>query len=323
MRAVHGGESSMLKTSQKSHRGLLTEESYRRASYKELAMTKRIAPGLFLCLLLGFAPTARADLHLVVEDPFDVGGGLTSYRYHLVADTADDIVTAVDLNFFGPMSQFRVAGVLDTPTLDSAALLGAQAAQDSHFMLSASDMLPITSPAETTDVLNGVFGVKASSQSMDLLIAQIVMSGSRKPTVVGQVARQGGELHDLVLPIGRPPGILADARILADPNLAGWVVLDGTGSCGLGDEGGPKTWLWDINGDGRYDDASGQTVHMSLDFLIQQLDIPAGRNSIGLMVIGDGGGYDFSSASIEVIPEPASLTFLTVGAMALLRRRRA
>ncbi|MBN1588412.1 MAG: PEP-CTERM sorting domain-containing protein [Pirellulales bacterium] len=99
-------------------------------------------------------------------------------------------------------------------------------------------------------------------------------------------------------------------------------LLDGTASY---DPDGENivSWLWDLDDDQDYDDASGATCEVTYDYLVNTLGlIPGHVYDIGLKVVDDEGECGFASSSIDLIPEPSGLVLLIVGAMLLALRRR-
>jgi hypothetical protein len=155
------------------------------------------------CLLA--AQLSYAGVTVEVEPGVSVGGGLTSYTVNLVADSPTDWVAAFDGGFSGPMSQFKVASILDTPTLTIAnALSAGEKSQDSHFLFLDTQLLPETPPAETANSLTGVFAVNVPDRAESLEFAQIVLADGDSIALTGEVANGDGDLFDVSTVIPEP-----------------------------------------------------------------------------------------------------------------------
>jgi hypothetical protein len=97
------------------------------------------------------------------------------------------------------------------------------------------------------------------------------------------------------------------------------VVVTGTGL-----SGDAVSWRWDLNGDGNYDDGSGQELYFSYEYLVSELDQLADLSSVGLEVTTfDGYTYKYTVyGEMQGVPEPASILLLGAGAVGIFRRRR-
>ncbi len=99
-------------------------------------------------------------------------------------------------------------------------------------------------------------------------------------------------------------------------------LLDGTGSY---DPDGESivSWLWDLDDDAEYDDASGSTYEVTYDYLVNTLGLMPGQvHDIGLKVIDDEGEWETASSSIDLVPEPSVVLLLALGGVLLVGRRR-
>ena len=168
---------------------------------------------LAMIALLGLVAVAQADVSAVVDPGVDVGGGLTSYLVHLVADCPADSVVGWKGSFDGPLHQvWAFSGGLSTPTLDNCGYLSPpEVAQDSHYMFEDDDLLPAPggSPAEdgpgTGTYLSGEFGIiPAATTGQDLVIAQIVLATGSTAQMVGQAGNAQGILFDIDETIPEP-----------------------------------------------------------------------------------------------------------------------
>ncbi len=109
------------------------------------------------------------------------------------------------------------------------------------------------------------------------------------------------------------------SRIYVDPGTN--VNLDGSL---LSSECQDPKYYWDLDGDGIYDDAVGQSPILPDWFIQDRLQLTPGSNPISVMVVcTEGAGYDETfDLDLFLTPEPGSMALLAVGTLALLRRRR-
>ena len=112
---------------------------------------RTLSAAMVLGLVAVLAGRAPAALRTVVDPPVDLGDGLYSYTVHIDSDSPniDYWMSGWDGRFTGPMNQVWFAGMVPTPTLDVAELLGAEAARDSHFLFSTQDVTSVRYPTET------------------------------------------------------------------------------------------------------------------------------------------------------------------------------
>ena len=83
------------------------------------------------------------------------------------------------------------------------------------------------------------------------------------------------------------------------------------------------SWLWDLDGDGEYDDASGETVILDEDYLLHTIGLSLGKHPIALKVITADGAEDWTRDELDFfIPEPSSLSLLALGGLAVMRGKR-
>jgi len=81
-----------------------------------------------------------------------------------------------------------------------------------------------------------------------------------------------------------------------------------------------QQYLWDLDGDGQYDDATGWNPTVSYD-LVNMLHLAPGWHVIGLKIVSADGAEDIAVANLQIVPEPATLSLLGLGGLALLRRK--
>jgi hypothetical protein len=119
------------------------------------------------------------------------------------------------------------------------------------------------------------------------------------------------------------PVAVADGPYVCD--YLGSVILDGSASYER-DAGSITHWGWDLTNRGMYSDAFGMMLNLSWDYLVNGLGLTPGQNHhIGLQVYDDDGEWSapaYSSLYIAV-PEPVTLSLLTLGGLVLSRRRTA
>ena len=87
---------------------------------------------------------------------------------------------------------------------------------------------------------------------------------------------------------------------------------------------GPEAYYWwDLDGDGEYDDAVGQSPIVSFDYLLNTLGLNLGPNVVSLMVSEDRSeSEDIYNVPI-ILPEPGTFALLSLGTcLAMLRKRR-
>ena len=82
------------------------------------------------------------------------------------------------------------------------------------------------------------------------------------------------------------------------------------------------SYLWDLDGDGEYDDASGSNPPIGYDYLANSLGLTQGEHTVFLQVMTSQGLSAVDNATLLLAPEPATLSLLALGGLAMLRRRR-
>jgi hypothetical protein len=107
--------------------------------------------------------------------------------------------------------------------------------------------------------------------------------------------------------------------------LAGTTGAGSYGTIAAGD------WLWDLDNDGLFDDATGQNPTVSYDYLVNTLHLPNDgvARPIGLKVTNDVSLTSTAAGTLSITPEPATMTLLGMGGLVLgwsrmrSRKRRA
>ena len=103
------------------------------------------------------------------------------------------------------------------------------------------------------------------------------------------------------------------------------------GTLGAGSYGNITQWLWNLDNDGLFDDASGQNPTVSYDYLVNTLGLPADgvARPISVQVTNDVGLSSTAAGTLSITPEPATMTLLGMGGLVLgwsrmrSRKRRA
>ncbi len=283
---------------------------------------------LAIIAVLGLATVAQASVTVVVDNPVDLGDGYQSTLVHLVADCEEDIVTAVDCSFDGPMNQIgALGGAMPTPTLTNAAFLDevTERPWDTHFMLFDTEMLVARTPNESVVLLDGAFGIKPESTALDLVLAQIVLAAGETVAISGQAANATGETFDLSMspPYGSPPVADADGPYTIDADET--LTLDASGS--WDDDDDIDSYRWDLDGDWVYETDAGDQPVFSVDYAyLESLGLgvcdPFNPYDIHLKVTDIYYSFDIDNSTLIILPEPVTLSFLVVGGLALIRRRR-
>ena len=261
---------------------------------------------LAMIATLSLVTAAQAGVSVYAVDSGLVGshGGYDLYAYtvRVMADTPAESVTAFGGAFSGSMHQLWEPGSSSTPTLDRNSPGSINEAYDTHLLLFNADLLIQTAPSEdgpgVGSTLSGTFGIGPNAASQDLSLARIVVpvaTGSGPPshaavTLTGAVTDVNGTLTSI-------SGY--DAWLIpGDANMDTYVdQADYTIWSDNYDPGGSGTAIWrtaDFNGDGLVTDA---------DYTIWA-------------------NHYTGPPSPSAVPEPATLSLLGVGALAMLRRRR-
>lgn len=114
----------------------------------------------------------------------------------------------------------------------------------------------------------------------------------------------------------------------ADPNGGylvdrnGILLLDGGESTAFDDS--IASYVWDLDGDGFFETDAGSQAMLNLDYSYLEVlglsfDIP---HTISLRVTDNFGYEDTASTSLTIVPEPLTLGLLSLGAVALQRRKK-
>jgi hypothetical protein len=112
----------------------------------------------------------------------------------------------------------------------------------------------------------------------------------------------------------------------ADGPYTIWVgdplILNASGSTDLDDD--IVSYMWDLDDDGVFETDAGDQPFFVIPYAsVEALGLTAdGIYDIRLKVTDFTGRTDIDSSSLRVVPEPATLALLTLGGLAILRRRR-
>ena len=261
-------------------------------------------PCLAMVAALSLVTAAQAGVTINAINIGLVGsdGGYDLYAYTVIvmADTPAESVTAFGGTFSGSMYQLWEPGSISTPTLDRNSPGSINESYDTHLLLRNADLLIETAPSEdgpgVGSTLGGTFGIGPNAASQDLSLAQIVVpvvAGSGPPsqaavTLTGAVTDINGTLTQI-------SGY--DAWLIpGDANTDGYVSLaDYTVWAANYDPGGPGTAIWGTG------DFTGDGLVTLADYTVW--------------------AANYTGAPASLVPEPATLGLLSVGGLALIRRR--
>ena len=278
---------------------------------------------------LMFAGSAEAGLNVAFDSPVSLGDDLYQYTVRLVADGDEDIAAAWDGTFSGVLNQVWYAGLVPTPTLQTANYLTLdQAARDSHFSFVDNDILTARSPSESATTLDGAFAITTAAQMLNRPLAQIVIPLDQSVDFEGVAANGTGVQYNIS---GTIQGGGLGVWYTCTTGAAGYSVgqpIQLSGSWGPADPEDPSALVFvvlkvdeDPEFPGSY---SYETIQQSLDpdFTFTPTDTGRYMVCLGHPGIGWGGGATPGPMEFSVIPEPATLSLLLVGLAGLARRRR-
>ena len=277
------------------------------------------AAGLAALAVAVFASRAGAD-PLWVYTWTDLGGGL--YGFQFTIDCNDGLLEPVwcEMTYTGGLQNTKAFGAIDVdyePVADTYDPLDPNYHKVLDSWINEEFSHAIQGQAGGTPTDNYFYidsGTEAGVYYEVVDHAYIVATGA--VFYSGRIGR-----HGVWYPISGwpfPPYLDADADGPYQIRPGEQITLDGSGSCG---DQPIDSWLWDLDDDGDFDDASGEQVAVSYDYLVNGLGLGLGEHTIWLH-IGTEWGEDWDTASLEIIPEPATLGLLAAGAWLVLRRRR-
>jgi len=82
------------------------------------------------------------------------------------------------------------------------------------------------------------------------------------------------------------------------------------------------SWLWDLDGDGEFDDAWGARLAVGFEDLFVTCNLDLGPHTIRVLRTADPDEEDTLSFDVMLVPDPASWALLLAALPCLLRRRR-
>lgn len=277
----------------------------------------------FLCL----AGSVQAELWVEIDDGVDLGEGLYSYDVRLVAGQEDDKARAWDGSFNGPMNQIFPWGVVPTPSLTNASYLSDyERAMDTHFLQYDANLMSIESPNESGTHLAGAMAFKSEITAMDFSLAQIVVASGQTVTMTGQVADGLGTKFTTQATIIGGEGAFSCSYPSANDQQSGG------GEVEVGDEITLRGSFADddnlvcivsrLHNVGPYNWLAATIVMTSHDPNFTFVPTEPGEYDVWVGRDVDGGDNFSTGLGFTVIPEPATLGLLAIGAFALVRRRR-
>jgi hypothetical protein len=132
-------------------------------------------------------------------------------------------------------------------------------------------------------------------------------------------ANQDQEAVATTLEIQNLDGLEADAGGPYTVDKGGTRNLSGYAMVGNGET--ITSWLWDLNNDGVFNDATGEFPNLSYDYLVNSLGLSLGQHTIGLKVIDNYGISDIAYTTLTILPEPLTFWLFIMGGLGFLRRR--
>jgi hypothetical protein len=118
---------------------------------------------------------------------------------------------------------------------------------------------------------------------------------------------------------------LVEVQVGSPPYAPGYPLAPG-GSVRL--DGNPDgsdeidSWLWDLDGDGQYDNGTGAQLNVSFEDLFVTCNLDLGPHTIRVLRTTDPDEQDTLSFDVVLVPDPASWALLLAALPCLLRRRR-
>jgi hypothetical protein len=169
-------------------------------------------------------------------------------------------------------------------------------------------------------VLVNDYGVDLGGWSLSN--AKDVSADGRVIVGYGHNANRDSEAFLAQVPGPTPP--IADA----DGPYTIWVgdplILNAAQSTDPDPDGEIISYVWDLDGDGVFETNAGDQPFFVVDYEdVEDFGLTVGgMYDIHLQVTDNTGLTHTDSSSLRVIPEPAALSLLTLGGLALLRRRK-
>jgi len=138
---------------------------------------------------------------------------------------------------------------------------------------------------------------------------------------VGQPDEMSDTLSEVEVIVGEPIELLVgddsnSPSCMLEPGES--IMLNGSAA---GDGDPVVSWWWDLDGDGEYDDGTGEILAVSFEQLVE-FGLPINELSrVFLQAHMQTGGTSTSSGDITLVPEPTVMALLAIGGPLLLRRR--
>ena len=160
------------------------------------AIVLSVIAALVLCVL---PATARALAWPECSPVTILEGGYASYTVWMKADSNENMISAYDAPFVGTLNQVHYQGVVPTLTMDTADLLGEQAAFDSHYLHYSKNMVvPGGQPMlDTTTTMTMPFAVITEAIYNGCPVAQIVIPPGGSVQWAGKVADSRGSVDSV------------------------------------------------------------------------------------------------------------------------------
>ena len=289
----------------------------------------RIAAGLLVVGLVASLAGAKmtGSVKVVYQGAYDTGHGMVD-SYRLWIDTTPGTY-AMDFGLYGNLHQvWRTAGdtAQPTPLADLASLMPVDPNTDTHMTYTAANLNGwVDAPTEDSDQRYGKINDDVISWSQglgtQLWTAGLSISHSAftNPINAAVVAVPAGETFDFQIDAASSAG---DVLRLTGTDV--WYGSQGIyqgAKKAFSDPGFiPSTparmtytfWpeatniVWDIDGDGQYDDATGETLDLTYDFL-SGLGLSPGPVTMRAHFWADGAERDLTR-TINLVPKPLEMT---------------
>jgi hypothetical protein len=282
-------------------------------------MRKSTMAMIAITLTLILASSASASVRLESSDWEWSDDNLMSQTLSLVS--YDTNITAFEGILYGSLNQVLAFGAITTPTMDTTSY-GVDLSADTHFLFNSNELITPTVSEDQTH-LQGDFGFLIPSTTIEL--AQIVSTGENYHAwyMCGEATDSTGSkfpVHNASLDFfqmfsfGNSIYTIGMNEKLTFNNELYTVVNEVSSLFSL---------KWDLDGDGQFDNATGESIDITYDYLINTLGLSPGEHTIGVAAVHNEYGLVESTeyTTLTIVPEPISFLLMAIGGL-LIRRRK-